>query len=101
MPAQIIEPGLCVDFLRAWQRDRKRWARVIKAASHPRTLSEALEKLGLTNATTIRLNRSAPTPASGMRRARPPALTGQPAAQVGRGVVVGPDVTAEQVGATA
>ncbi|GAA0602370.1 hypothetical protein GCM10010174_18150 [Kutzneria viridogrisea] len=43
----LIEPGLCVSYLRAWQRDRDLWRRHLDAQGTDTDLDKALAELGL------------------------------------------------------
>ncbi len=50
---QGIEPGLCVEFLRRWRRDRTRWRNSLSPAGGRQELDVALKALGLTEVSRV------------------------------------------------
>jgi hypothetical protein len=43
----LIEPQLCVDYMRAWQRDRRLWCTFVQQFSKQLTLAVALKEIGI------------------------------------------------------
>ena len=60
---QIIEPGQCVRYLRAWRRDSRRWRKALDGLPSGLDIEKSLEHMGLTRRRcTVWLDRSGKAP---------------------------------------